>query len=320
MSHMAWPPAGGRAVSVRPHLPRARSPAVAAPGERPGSRCRRPVTRLIWLLLPLVAAPAPAADLRVPEDYQTIQSAIDVAGPDDVVAVAPGMYKENLIVSSYVHLVGLGDAPTDVTVQTNADSHGQGEDPAAALAVHVLRGGVLRAENLRFRNCFDEGPLDEGHSKCCQVDGVLQGRNLRLVGHSDTLQVAGFAHLTDSTILGTNDYVYGRGFFVCIGCKFVSRDSGAAILAPRGYRSGAFVITASEFRGEGQTHLARTSADGASAILLFNYIGEHVRPEGFSLSNRPEPSPGWWFWECGNTGPGADRSARVPWATGCAEQ
>ena len=310
-------PARGRAGAVCLERPGTGPPAVGVPGERSGGPGRRPARRLPWLVL-LLASMAPAAELRVPEEFDSIQAAIDAAGPDDVVAVAPGTYRENLVVSSYVRLVGLGDAPTDVTVQTNANSHGTTGDPAAALAIHVLDGGTLRAENLRFRNGYKEEPDVQDHTKCCQVDGALYGRGLRLVGDSDTLQVGGFAHLTDSTIVGSNDYVYGSGSLVCIGCKLIS-SGGGAILAPRGQRGGGFMITASQILGEGQAYLARTSNDDANAILLFNYIGDHVRPEGYSDYGRPEPSPGWWFWECGNSGPGADRSDRVVWAVGCDE-
>ena len=291
---------------------------------RHGARVRHAAGWLCSLVVPLVSAVAPAADLRVPEEYATIQAAIDVAGPDDVVLVAPGNYSESLVVSRYVTLVGLGDGPTDVTVQTNANSHPRTGDPAAALALHVLGDGALRAENLRFRNCFDEQPGETDRAQCCQVDGALHGRRLRLVGGSYTLGVSGFTDLIDSVIVGTADYVYGTGTFVCIGCILISRDVGSpnrppAILAPRGHRSGGFVITASEFRGDGAAYLARSSKEAARVILLFNHIGEHVVPAGFSDNGRADPSPGWWYWECGNTGPGADRSGRVPWAVGCEE-
>ncbi len=61
------------------------------------------------------AGTAPAATLRVPGDYATIQAALDAAQPNDVVLVEPGTYKENLRLPSGVDLVGRETARTLLT-------------------------------------------------------------------------------------------------------------------------------------------------------------------------------------------------------------
>ena len=44
--------------------------------------------------------------IKVPDDYQTIQEAIDSAFADDIVKVSPGTYQENIIMKERVSLIG----------------------------------------------------------------------------------------------------------------------------------------------------------------------------------------------------------------------
>lgn len=51
---------------------------------------------LFAMLLGLLAAPAPAATIRVPADQPTIQQAIEIAQNGDLLLVAPGIYDEHI--------------------------------------------------------------------------------------------------------------------------------------------------------------------------------------------------------------------------------
>lgn len=60
------------------------------------------------------AAACPAADLRVPDDYPTIQQAVDAAGPGDVILVADGVYHEQVTVEkSWLKIIGGGRTVLD---------------------------------------------------------------------------------------------------------------------------------------------------------------------------------------------------------------
>jgi hypothetical protein len=61
---------------------------------------------VLALLLLAVSPPTPAADLFVPDQYSTIQAAINAALPGDTVVVAPGLYTENLQLRSRVDVRG----------------------------------------------------------------------------------------------------------------------------------------------------------------------------------------------------------------------
>jgi hypothetical protein len=61
---------------------------------------------LLAFVLALPAGHAAAAVLKVPADHATIQAAVNAAGPGDVVWVAQGNYKENLVLKPRVRLEG----------------------------------------------------------------------------------------------------------------------------------------------------------------------------------------------------------------------
>ncbi|MGB2984073.1 MAG: tetratricopeptide repeat protein, partial [Candidatus Bipolaricaulia bacterium] len=67
---------------------------------------RKSVLLFFCLYVVCGAVVAFAETLHVPEDYPTIQAAIDVAQPGDTVRVGPGRYRENLTIGKPLQLVG----------------------------------------------------------------------------------------------------------------------------------------------------------------------------------------------------------------------
>lgn len=95
--------AAPQATSGAPSVPEAwgASASGAAGGGPPPAESRA--------VLPLPPAPAgPARVLRVPESYPTIQAAVDAARPGDLVLVAPGVYREEVTVTTpFITIRGL---------------------------------------------------------------------------------------------------------------------------------------------------------------------------------------------------------------------
>ena len=88
---------------------------------------------------------ASSRQLHVPRDYQTIQAAVDAAGPGDTVKVAAGTYTESVVLSAGVCLLGSGAR------RTILDAGGQGRTlvdlttaPGSVVAGFTMRGVAAR--------------------------------------------------------------------------------------------------------------------------------------------------------------------------------
>ncbi|MBU0595922.1 CHAT domain-containing protein [Candidatus Bipolaricaulota bacterium] len=90
---------------------------------------------LLLSAAPLLASIVVYADtLHVPEDYPTIQAAIDAAQPGDTVYIAAGTYRENLTIEKALRLSGAGR--TSVRIEA-------GDGEAAVIEVRLEIGDVM---------------------------------------------------------------------------------------------------------------------------------------------------------------------------------
>src|SRR3990172_1481546 len=90
-----------------------------------------------------------AATLIVPDDYPTIQAAIDAAGPGDTILVRPGTYIENLTLNKSIVLTAEFFDPADPTHNTTVIDAGGAAGAAIAIPTGIspmptIRGFVIR--------------------------------------------------------------------------------------------------------------------------------------------------------------------------------
>jgi hypothetical protein len=151
----------------------------------------------------LVACPAVAGSIQVPDQASTVQTAIRLAQPGDTIYIHGGLYQENLVIDKPVNLVGVADTP--------------GGDPPAVLidpgyplltslpprllsyAVIAPQSGnavYIRAEGVRITdlvlisrgNCIDLGRSSDLTIEGCllaQCDTGITGKG------GDSLRIAG---------------------------------------------------------------------------------------------------------------------------------
>ncbi len=70
--------------------------------------------------LALQIGKASPGEIRVPDDYETIQAAIDDAGEGDIIIISPGIYQENLRIGDKEALMlqGSGSEPEEVIIES----------------------------------------------------------------------------------------------------------------------------------------------------------------------------------------------------------
>jgi len=66
---------------------------------------------ILFYIIP-VSAPPPPTTRRVPQDYLSIQAAIDDSRAGDIILVSPGIYYENVVVNKAVKLMGVNKDTT----------------------------------------------------------------------------------------------------------------------------------------------------------------------------------------------------------------
>ncbi len=146
-----------------------------------------PTTLTAWLILP-----ATADTLRVPQDYPTIQAAINAARARDIIQVDTGTYPENVVVNATVTIIGESDVTTIVD--------GGGDD-----VVFNIKANDVEIHNLTIRN---EGQRYSGVTIDYPYDGLIV-RNTRII---DNVIGVFISEADDNTIednIFINNQMYG---------------------------------------------------------------------------------------------------------------
>lgn len=204
------------------------------------------VIAFLGLVLPVGHAQA-ANLLVVPDDYPTIQGAIDAAAPGDTIGVRKGVYPEDLWIEHYMTITGLEENRRDVVVQGRIDVYDFRAPSVVTLHNLTLRGDLLAHESadiqtgrleivgtmiieegarvsLRASNLLLDGPPIE-------VDGELYIVGARLDGDDHPVMIMnhGFMLMNYSRYINSGIVVLNNRGAIEHGMENIQQDVGALV-------------------------------------------------------------------------------------------
>jgi pectinesterase len=295
---------------------------------------------LAILIFPLLAA---GKTIRLAADgsgdFKTINEAIaalpDHATERTVIHLKAGTYQGPVIVpkgKTHVTFEGEGTDKTILTYDRNVrDPIPAGSDKFNP-GVQVV-GDDFHAEHLTVQNTSG----DHGQALALRIDGDRASlEDCRIVAWQDTLMVNnGRQYFKNCTIAGRVDFIYGSGTAVFDHCEIHSRNGGhvTAASTPQDHPWG-FVFLDCKLTGDAtawdpattnpattqkakvtpKADLGRPWRPYGSVTFVRCEMGPHIKPEGWNNWGKTTNEQTARYAEYKCTGPGADRSKRVPWA------
>ena len=277
--------------------------------------------------------------------FPTIQNALDhhpfaTPNPDGTpgrvfIEIAPGTYHERVIITQNhpnITLIGTGKSPEDVVI-TNSLNAKQAGGTFFTETVEA-NGDAFEADNLTIENTA--GNTGQAVALANRSDRSVI-KHCRLLGHQDTLFADyGRQYYVDNYIEGGVDYIFGNAAAVfdrdelhSNGPGFITAQSRTSPSQPTGYVILNSKVTAdlsappigpnapgaqSTAQARRMIGLGRPWRAYSRVIYINTSLPAEMDPAGWNNWGNPANESTAYYAESGDTGPGANPSARVPWS------
>jgi len=261
-------------------------------------------------------------------DFKTVQAAFDAIPLNNkkpvIVYIKQGTYKEKLHLDSTKNFVEvLGESKFN-TVLTYDDHTGKVAPDGKTIATptsysFLIAGDNFIGENITFRN--DAG-FTAGQAVAVEAKGdKVVFDNCRFIGNQDIVFLnseRSRQYYKNCYIEGTTDFIFGQATAWFEGCHIHSKKNShvTAASTPQSHMYG-FVFNDCSLTGDSALHmvsLGRPWRPYAWVLYMHCYIGQQVKPEGWSNWNQTESYKTARYAEYENYGPGAGTQGRVNWS------
>lgn len=255
-------------------------------------------------------------------DYTTIAEALEAVRAfmdfDVKIYIKKGIYKEKLVVPSWVQHIELIGEDVQNTIITHADHANMNH-------MGTFRTYTVKVEGnyITFRNITIENNAPRlGQAVALHTEGdCLRFINCRFLGNQDTVYtgVEGTRlYFENCYIEGTTDFIFGPSTTWFEGCTIHSKANSyiTAASTPKdieyGYIFNKCRLTAAE--GVDKVYLGRPWRPYACTIFMNCELGKHIVGAGWDNWRNAENEKTARYAEYKNSGEGATRNARVKWA------
>lgn len=255
-------------------------------------------------------------------DFRTLQEAVESARAfmdyTVTIYVKNGVYKEKVIVPSWVENIDIIGEDRDKTIITY-------DDHANINKMGTFRTYTVKVEgsDITFKNLTIENNAAQlGQAVALHTEGDrLKFINCRILGNQDTIYTgAKFTRLyfKDCYIDGTTDFIFGPSTALFENCMIHSKRNSyvTAASTPKeakyGYVFKHCKLTAEP--GVDKVYLGRPWRPYAYTLFIECELGKHIVPAGWHNWGKQSNEETARYMEYKNTGEGADVSERVAWS------
>ena len=262
------------------------------------------------------------------EKYKTVQAALDAVPLKNkkpvTIYIKNGIYKEKLHLDSSKNFVTLIGEDKFKTILTYDDHPGKSSVTGEPVNTRTSWSFKVMADNFTAKNITfqNDAGFTAGQAVAMESDGdKTVFKNCRFIGNQDILftnNPDSRQYYEDCYIEGTTDFIFGSSTAWFERCHIHSKKNSHVTAAstpqdhPFGYIFNDCVLT-----GDTSLHnvsLGRPWRPYASVTYIHCYIGEHIKPEGWSNWNNTDNYKTTRYAEYENYGPSADPEKRVEWS------
>ncbi|CAM0875780.1 unnamed protein product [Alopecurus aequalis] len=266
--------------------------------------------------------------------FSAIQQAVDSIPATNAqwvrIHVSPGIYREKVTISkAFVLLEGEGQAQTSIEWDDFEVKEGnvKGLPPRNTneTATLFIKTTDFMARHITFKNTYDGGN-DTAPAVAVQVLGDrVAFYDCGFVSVQDTLSdLTGKHYYKDCLLEGAIDFIFGYGISVFQGCELrtVQLPPGRSpgFITAQGRDSPAdhtaFVFKECTVGGITPVYLGRAWRAYSQVFFYRTIMSNIIVPWGWDVWNAKGNEATLFLVESECTGPGSDRSGRVPWSKG----
>jgi pectinesterase len=261
-------------------------------------------------------------------NYKTVQAALDAIPLNNkkkiTIYIKTGIYKEKLHLDSSKNFVTLIGEDKFSTILTYDDHTGKLSPKGDTINTRTSWSCKIKADNFTAWNITfqNDAGFTAGQAVAVESDGDRAVfKNCRFVGNQDVLFTnndKSRQYYENCYIEGTTDFIFGSSTVWFEQCHIHSKKNShvTAASTPKEKEFG-YIFNDCILTGDTSLHnasLGRPWRPFASVTYLHCFIGEHIRPEGWSTWNNTDSYKTTRYAEYKNYGASVDPSKRISWS------
>jgi len=261
-------------------------------------------------------------------NYTNVQAALNNVPANNknpfIIYIRNGIYKEKLLLDSTKNFVTLIGEDKFNTILTYDDHTGKVSPIGDSINTRTSWSFKIRADNFTAKNLTfqNDAGFSAGQAVAVESDGDKAiFKNCRLIGNQDVLFTnndKSRQYYENCYIEGTTDFIFGSSTVWFEKCHIHSKKNShvTATSTPKEKEFG-YIFNDCALTGDTSLHdvsLGRPWRPYAQVLYMHCFIGEHIKPEGWSNWNNTDNYLTTRYSEYKNYGPSSDTTARVKWA------